>query len=94
MSIAVVKNQINAFLATEKPEVIAIKGAWGVGKTYRWKQFLPAACQTVKRDIRRYMKIINWRCFDTSRLAAGLFICLPILKALENVDTSNKDVQP
>ena len=22
------------------------------------------------------MKIISWRCFDTSRLAAGLFICL------------------
>ena len=43
MSIAVVKNQINTFLATEKPEVIAIKGAWGVGKTYSWKQFLLAA---------------------------------------------------
>lgn len=54
MSIAVVKNQINAFLATEKPEVIAIKGAWGVGKTYSWKQFLLAAKQSKEIALKRY----------------------------------------
>jgi Cdc6-like AAA superfamily ATPase len=40
MSINVIKSQIEKFLATDTPEVIAIKGAWGVGKTYSWKKFV------------------------------------------------------
>lgn len=54
MTIAVVKKQINAFLAAEKPEVIAIKGAWGVGKTYSWKKFLLAAKQSKAIALTRY----------------------------------------
>jgi len=40
MSIKIVKLQIKDFLSSDKPEVLAIKGAWGVGKTYSWKKFL------------------------------------------------------
>jgi len=54
MSIEVVKNQINYFLSSEKPEVIAIKGAWGVGKTYSWKKFLLVAKQSNVIALRRY----------------------------------------
>ena len=54
MSIEVVRNQINAFLATENPEVIAIKGVWGVGKTYSWKKFLLAAKQSNGIALKRY----------------------------------------
>lgn len=39
-SLKVLKEQLNKFLKTEKPEVIAIKGKWGVGKTYTWNQIL------------------------------------------------------
>lgn len=54
MSIEVVKNQINAFLGSDKPEVIAIKGAWGVGKTYTWKKFLLAAKEVNGVALKRY----------------------------------------
>ena len=54
MSIEVVKRQINAFLASEKPEVIAIKGAWGIGKTYSWKKFLVSAKQSNGIALKRY----------------------------------------
>lgn len=40
MSLAAIKKQIFNFLSTDKPEVIAIKGEWGVGKTFTWNKFL------------------------------------------------------
>ncbi|WP_233008359.1 P-loop NTPase fold protein [Rheinheimera faecalis] len=36
MSTELVKQQIKAFLSTSAPEVLAIKGDWGVGKTHCW----------------------------------------------------------
>nr|WP_278987075.1 hypothetical protein [Plesiomonas shigelloides] len=40
MSIEVVKAQVKKFLSSNAPEVLAIKGDWGVGKTYTWNQYL------------------------------------------------------
>lgn len=40
MSAAVVKTVARRFLNSETPEVLAIKGAWGVGKTFAWNQLL------------------------------------------------------
>lgn len=40
MSTGLVKEQIKRFLSTDKSEVLAIKGGWGVGKTYSWKQYV------------------------------------------------------
>jgi hypothetical protein len=43
VSIAIIEQQIGRFLASEVPEVLAIKGGWGVGKTYAWNAYLHAA---------------------------------------------------
>ena len=43
MSIKVIKDQIFRFLSSDTPEVMAIKGEWGAGKTYSWKKFLNEA---------------------------------------------------
>ncbi|WP_172378700.1 hypothetical protein [Vibrio sp. Vb339] len=40
MSVELVKEQIRRFLSTDTPEVLAIKGDWGVGKTYSWEQYI------------------------------------------------------
>ena len=40
MSIKVVEDEIKKSLASNEPEVIAITGDWGVGKTYAWRNFL------------------------------------------------------
>jgi hypothetical protein len=40
MSVEIVKKQINKFLSTDTPEVLAIKGGWGVGKTYCWDKYI------------------------------------------------------
>lgn len=35
-----IEEEVKRFLADGKPEVLCIKGKWGVGKTYAWKKFL------------------------------------------------------
>lgn len=40
MSTDLVKQQIQKFLTTNKPEVLAIKGDWGVGKTHYWDMYI------------------------------------------------------
>lgn len=57
MSIEVVKAQIFNFLSSEQPEVMAIKGEWGVGKTYSWKKFLKEACSEKKLSLESYSYI-------------------------------------
>jgi hypothetical protein len=40
MSAKVLEEQIVQFLESDEPEVLAIRGHWGVGKTYAWNKFL------------------------------------------------------
>ncbi len=54
MSIGTIEQQVAHFLARETPEVISIKGAWGVGKTYAWNNFLNKARQQKKIALAKY----------------------------------------
>lgn len=40
MSIEKVSTEVKRFLADSEPEVLAIKGKWGVGKTYQWNELV------------------------------------------------------
>jgi hypothetical protein len=54
MSVEVIKDQIFQFLSSDEPEVMAIKGEWGVGKTFSWKKFLKEASSDNKINLERY----------------------------------------
>ena len=54
MSIDIIENQIARFLASESSEVMAIKGAWGVGKTYAWNTYLGNAKNQNKIALKKY----------------------------------------
>lgn len=54
MSVEVIKDQIFQFLSSDQPEVMAIKGEWGVGKTFSWKKFLKEANSENKINLERY----------------------------------------
>ena len=54
MSIDIIENQIGRFLASEAPEVMSIKGAWGVGKTYAWTKYLNSAKNQHKIALSKY----------------------------------------
>lgn len=40
MSLQIIQQHILEFLSSSEPEVLAISGAWGVGKTFAWNQEL------------------------------------------------------
>lgn len=40
MSIALIETEIKRFLRDDRPEVLCIKGKWGVGKTFAWRKWL------------------------------------------------------
>ena len=54
MSIKLVKSQIDRFLASDTPEVISIKGRWGIGKTFSWNKFLQEAKDKNKITLEKY----------------------------------------
>jgi hypothetical protein len=43
MSLALIKSEIERFLADTEPAVLCISGAWGVGKTFAWNRYLQDA---------------------------------------------------
>ncbi|MBY5962089.1 hypothetical protein [Marinobacter nauticus] len=49
MSLEVIKTQMRQFLASQEPEVLAVRGDWGVGKTFTWEQTLNEA-QALKQS--------------------------------------------
>jgi hypothetical protein len=42
-AINLLKREVMRFLASDEPEVLCIRGQWGVGKTYAWREFLKEA---------------------------------------------------
>jgi len=54
MSLHIVKKEIFRFLESSTPEVLAIKGAWGVGKTFTWNKFLLEAKKDKKIACKKY----------------------------------------
>ncbi|PPD44690.1 MAG: hypothetical protein CTY16_11375 [Methylobacter sp.] len=54
MSIEIIKSQIDKFLSSETPEVMEIKGKWGVGKTYSWNKFLLDAKNNNRIKLKKY----------------------------------------
>jgi hypothetical protein len=43
VSLELIEAEVKRFLSTKDPEVLCIKGRWGVGKTYGWKKFFEEA---------------------------------------------------
>jgi len=54
MSLALIEAEIRRFLNSSTPEVLCIKGKWGVGKTYGWRKFLEDAKRTEALALSRY----------------------------------------
>lgn len=54
MTLDIFRNEIFRFLESKTPEVLAIKGAWGVGKTFIWNQLLAEAKRDNKISFNKY----------------------------------------
>lgn len=54
MSIEIVEKQILRFVGSSDPTVLALRGPWGAGKTYAWKNFLLQAKKETKIGLEKY----------------------------------------
>lgn len=54
MSIKVVHEEIRRFLENSNPEVLCLKGKWGVGKTYTWNYYLQETAKAKKLALDKY----------------------------------------
>ncbi len=54
MSVALVQSEVRRFLQSTDPEVLCLRGNWGVGKTYSWNHFLKDAQDRNEIGFKRY----------------------------------------
>lgn len=73
MSIKLVKSQINRFLASDTPEVISIKGRWGIGKTFSWNKFLQEAKDKNKITLEKYSYVSLFGINSIDQLKRSVF---------------------
>ncbi len=64
MSIDVVKKQVQSFLKSDIPDVMAIKGDWGVGKTFSWKQYLKEYKSDISLNRYSYVSLFGINSID------------------------------
>lgn len=76
MSIEIIRQQIQKFLMDDTPEVLAIKGAWGIGKTYSWKRFLNDANANNKIALDRYAYVSLFGVNSLDSLKQTIFECV------------------
>lgn len=72
-SIEIIKKQIYQFLETDTPEVIAIRGAWGVGKTQAWNKYIKDAQAHGRIALDQYSYISLFGVNSLSMLKFSLF---------------------
>src|SRR6266480_423552 len=78
------RGEIDRFLATDKPEVLCIRGEWGVGKTFSWELFLKEAqkAKAVKLTTYSYVSLFGLDGLD--RFKSSIF---ENAIAVENIGT-------
>lgn len=71
MSLVLIKAQIDRFLQSDTPEVMAIRGAWGVGKTFTWNKYLNEAKHKnrIALDNYSYVSLFGLNSMDDLKLS-------------------------
>ena len=73
MSMEILSRELFRFLKEDKPKVIAIRGAWGVGKTHAWSSILSDFASGKDVDGFNYSYVSLFGVEDLSGLKSGLF---------------------
>jgi hypothetical protein len=73
VSIANVGPTLRSFLASSNPEVIALKGGWGTGKTFFWKKELSKAAEESRLGVTRYAYVSLFGLSSLEQLKQAIF---------------------
>ncbi|MGO4705861.1 hypothetical protein AB4072_08805 [Microvirga sp. 2MCAF38] len=71
MSVVAAKKELLRFLATSTPEVLALRGRWGVGKTFTWNRVLKEAKKdgAIAIETYAYVSLFGLETLDQVRTA-------------------------
>ncbi|PLX95186.1 MAG: hypothetical protein C0620_04535 [Desulfuromonas sp.] len=71
MTLSLVRNELSRFLAAPDAEVLALRGKWGVGKTYSWNQIVADANRrnAISRERYAYLSLFGISSLDELRFS-------------------------
>jgi len=93
MSIDIIKSQITSFLLTKQPIVMAIRGAWGVGKTFTWNKFLVEINRQYKDTVEMYSYVSLFGVTSLDELKSSIFMAVTpgnLIGAATDLSARNK----
>ncbi|HIH9470841.1 TPA: hypothetical protein ACYU9B_005375, partial [Klebsiella variicola subsp. variicola] len=73
MSLKTIREQVLNFLSQSSPSVMAIKGEWGVGKTYGWEELLLEAQKGKMLSAKRYSYVSLFGISSLDKLKYTIF---------------------
>lgn len=73
MGVEIFEKEISRFLSTPEPEVLCIRGKWGVGKTYAWNFFLRAAQANNRIKLKNYSYVSLFGLLSLDQLKYAVF---------------------
>lgn len=73
MSTTLVESEINRFLKTVEPEVLCMRGKWGVGKTFIWKYFVRKAKEHRQLGLSSYAYVSLFGLGSLDKLKYAIF---------------------
>jgi hypothetical protein len=73
MSTELVEKEIARFLASSEPEVLCLRGKWGIGKTYSWNVFLRQAQQEKRVSLKTYAYVSLFGLGSLDQLKYAIF---------------------
>jgi hypothetical protein len=88
-SLKIIEEQIAKFLNSDTPEVMAIRGKWGVGKTYAWDKFLKDTAKDKKVKLQNYSYVSLFGVNSIEELKYSIFIDQKDIEDLEKYKKNN-----
>jgi len=89
LSIATTKKVLRDFLSSDRNDVLALHGAWGVGKTHVWREALVANKVAIKRPNYCYVSLFGIR--NLAELRTSIFLKSQPVKSL-GIDPKDESV--
>jgi hypothetical protein len=89
VSLELVEAQIRAFLKADTPEILAITGAWGVGKTFIWNSILLSAKKQNRIALEEYSYVSLFGISSIDELKLSIFMQTGPTKDIGSEDDSS-----
>ncbi|MDS3862246.1 hypothetical protein RIF25_15705, partial [Thermosynechococcaceae cyanobacterium BACA0444] len=90
-STATIENTLNSFFSENKFSVLVLRGAWGIGKTYFWENYISEKINKKEIEQTAYSYVSLFGLHGLSELKSRIFRVGKILKTKKEVEKELED---